>query len=177
MDKEVVKQSFFKLLLDNNIITHLVIILFLVYIYSIYMNSMSQNPPDNKNNVSLYGESEKDFEKLKAYKIDNGTFYTGPFSTPRGNPDFGLIPLITKYIFLISAVYYSIIKNYTYTIYALIFYMIGCILNGIRFYYVNLLADKGEDSKFIISTVNDNIIGAVLSFIAILYILLKKNKK
>jgi hypothetical protein len=140
------------------------------------MNSLNQNQnqPDDKNKVPLYGESEPDWEKLKAYKIANGTFYTGSFATPRGNPHFGLVPIITKYIFLIIAVYYSIRQNYKYTTYALLFYMLGCILNGIRFYYVNTLAGGGEDSKFLLSTVDDNITGAVLAFIAILYIFFKK---
>ena len=140
------------------------------------MNSLNQNQnqPDDKNKVPLYGESETDWEKLKAFKIANGTFYTGPFATPRGNPDFGLIPLITKYIFVVAAVYYAIIKNYKYTIYALLFYMLGCILNGIRFFYVNTLAGGGEDSKFLLNTVNDNVIGGILAAIAILYIFFKK---
>lgn len=140
------------------------------------MNSLNQNQnqPDDKNKVPLYGESETDWEKLKAFKIANGTLYTGFFATPRGNPDFGLIPLITKYIFLFAAVYYAIIKNYKYTIYALLFYMLGCILNGIRFYYVNTLAGGGDDSKFLLNTVNDNVIGGILAAIAILYIFFKK---
>jgi hypothetical protein len=135
----------------------------------------SQNQTENKNNTQIqYGESEPDWEKLKAYKIANGTFYSGSFATPRGNPHFGLVPIITKYIFLIIAVYYSIRQNYKYTTYALLFYMLGCILNGIRFYYVNTLAGGGEDSKFLLSTVDDNILGAVLAAIAILYIFFKK---
>ena len=135
----------------------------------------SQNQTKNNNNTKiLYGESEPDWNKLKAYKIANGTFYTGSFATPRGNPDFGLVPIITKYIFLVAAVYYAIIKNYKYTIYALLFYMLGCILNGIRFFYVNTLAGGGDDSKFLLNTVNDNVIGAILAAIAILYIFFKK---
>jgi hypothetical protein len=135
----------------------------------------SQNQTENKNNTQIqYGESEPDWEKLKAFKIANGTLYTGFFATPRGNPDFGLVPLITKYIFLVAAVYYAIIKNYKYTIYALLFYMLGCILNGIRFYYVNTLAGGGDDSKFLLNTVNDNVIGGILAAIAILYIFFKK---
>ena len=134
-----------------------------------------QNQTENKNNTQKqYGESEQDWEKLKAFKIANGTLYTGFFATPRGNPDFGLVPLVTKYIFLVAAVYYAIIKNYKYTTYALLFYMLGCILNGIRFYYVNLLAGGGDDSKFLLNTVNDNVIGGILAAIAILYIFFKK---
>jgi hypothetical protein len=134
-----------------------------------------QNQTENKNNTKiLYGESEPDWNKLKAYKIANGTFYTGSFATPRGNPDFGLVPIITKYIFLVAAVYYAIIKNYKYTTYALLFYMLGCILNGIRFFYVNTLAGGGDDSKFLLNTVNDNVIGAILAAIAILYIFFKR---
>lgn len=141
------------------------------------MNSTTQNQKNNNIGGSLQlveGETQKDWEKIKAFKISNGTFYDGPFATPRGNPNFGLIPIITKYFFLIIAIVYAIRKNYKYTMYALIFYAIGCILNGIRFYYINLLAEKGEDSQFMYSTANDNAIGAVLAFIAILYILLKK---
>jgi hypothetical protein len=52
--------------------------------------------------------------------------------------------------------------------------MLGCILNGIRFYYVNTLAGGGDDSKFLINTVNDNVIGGILAAIAILYIFFKK---
>jgi hypothetical protein len=119
-------------------------------------------------------EFDKDFEKIKAYKIASGTFYTGPFATARGNPNFGLIPLITKYLLLSGAVYYAIVKNYKYTIYALLFYFIGCILNAIRFFYVNTLAASGEDSQFLIQTANDNLVGALLSGITILFIFFKK---
>lgn len=136
------------------------------------MNSQNQNK--NQTNALVYGESEKDWKKLKAYKIANGTFYNGPFATTRGNPNFGLVPFITKYLFLFIAVYFVVIKNYKYTIYALICYMIGCVLNGIRFYYVNTLAGGGEDSNFLLSTVDDNIVGAILATIAILYIFFKK---
>jgi hypothetical protein len=68
-------------------------------------------------------------------------------------------------------------KNYTYTIYILLCYMIGCTLNGYRFSYVSVLSIEGEDHKFIESITRDNIIGASLSFIAIIYILFKKYKK
>jgi len=136
--------------------------------------NQNQNQPNDKNKVPLYGESETDWEKLKAYKIANGTFYTGPFATARGNPHFGFVPLITKYLFLIIATVYSIRQNYKYTIYALLFYMIGCIFNGIRFYYVNTLAGGGEDSQFLIHTMEDNVVGAIFALIAILYIFFKR---
>jgi hypothetical protein len=52
--------------------------------------------------------------------------------------------------------------------------MIGCIFNGIRFYYVNTLAGGGEDSQFLIHTMEDNVVGAIFALIAILYIFFKR---
>lgn len=120
---------------------------------------------------------ENNPEKLKSYKISIGKYYTGPFASPKGNPDFGLFPIIAKYIFLILALYFVINKNYKYTIYILLCYMIGCILNGYRFSYISVISIEGEDHQFIESVTRDNIIGASLSFIAIIYILFKKYKK
>ena len=112
--------------------------------------------------------------KLKAYKIAHGTFYTGPFATSRGNPDFGIFPSLGKWIFILFSIYYMLSKNYKYTIYVMICYMIGSILNGIRFYYVNTLASNGEDEKFLNSIVYDNAMGTIIALITIIYILLKK---
>lgn len=127
------------------------------------------NIPEQDRNAIL-----DDWEKLKAHKIATGTFYTGPFATERGNPNFGKIPIVTKYLFLIVILYFIINRNYKYTIYALICYCIGSILNAIRFYYVDSLAKTGEDFVFLNSVVNDNIIGATLAFLGIIYIFLKK---
>jgi hypothetical protein len=139
---------------------------------------MNLNNNKTEGEALIYGESINDLEKLKQYKISHGTFYTGPFATSRGNPDFGHIPVISKYFFLIIVVYYAIYKNYKYTIYALMIYLLGCVLNGIRFHYINTLSPGGDDHKFLVSTVHDNMIGAFLSFIAIIYILLSSiNKK
>ena len=123
------------------------------------------------------GESLEQWNKIKTVKISKGTFYTGPFATPRGNPDFGYVPLITKYIFLCSAIYYIVvIKKYKHAMIALLCYMVGSIMNAIRFYYVNTLSDKGEDFKFIRSVVTDNVVGMFVSFVAIVYILLEPKK-
>jgi hypothetical protein len=127
------------------------------------------NIPEQNKDVVL-----DDWNKLKAHKIATGNFYTGPFATARGNPDFGKIPLITKYLFLIVTIYFIINKNYKYTIYALLCYCVGSILNAIRFYYVDSLASTGEDYKYLKSVVTDNIIGATLAFLGIIYIFFKK---
>lgn len=131
----------------------------------------------NESNIHsplVKGETQEDWEKLKEYKISTDRFYTGPFATARGNPNFGIVPMIGKIIFLVYSIYYVVTKNYKYSIYALIFYTIGSILNGIRFYYVNSLSTEGEDSKFLTSVFYDNLAGAIIGLLAIAYILLKK---
>jgi len=136
-----------------------------------------QNQMENKkepNPPLVKGETAEDWEKLKKYKISMGEFYTGPFATARGNPNFGLVPLITKYLFLSYALYYAITKNYKYTIYACMLYAVGCLLNGIRFYYINSLSEYGEDHTYLKTTVDDNIVGGSLAMLAIFYILYKK---
>lgn len=137
------------------------------------MNSQNQNKQITAS-LLVKGETEADWEKTKKYKMLTGTFYTGPFATARGNPNFGYVPMITKYLFLLYAFYYVISKNYKYAIYVAIIYAIGSLLNGIRFYYVNSLVENGEDSIFLNSTVYDNIIGGFISLCAALYILFKK---
>jgi hypothetical protein len=123
---------------------------------------------------TVQGETIKDWEKIKKYKMSIGKFYTGPFATSRGNPDFGIFPLISKYIFISYALYYSVSKNYKYVALVAFIYFIGCILNGVRFYYIDTLTEYGEDDEFLKTIVNDNIIGGVLSLIAVLYVLFKK---
>jgi hypothetical protein len=137
------------------------------------MNSLNQTSNASSNYLADR-ETHIDFDKLKAYKIKNGTFYTGPFSSPRGNPDFGIVPFLGKYLFLIFSLYYLSSNNYKFTTYATLCYMIGSILNGIRFYYVNPLVNAGEDSKFIMSCAIDNAIGATIAAVALIYIYLKK---
>jgi hypothetical protein len=120
------------------------------------------------------GETIGDWKKIKKSKIDCGVFYTGPFATARGNPNFGYFPMIAKLIFLIYSLHFIASKNYKYSIYIILLYMIGNILNGIRFYYVNTHVTNGEDEKFINDVVYDNAIGAFIALVTILYILLKK---
>ena len=134
------------------------------------MNSTNQT---NKR-PEVQGESDADWEKLKKYKLSIGKFYTGPFATARGNPDFGHFPLITKYLFLAFALYYAASKNYKYTVLAASLYFIGSMLNGIRFYYIDALSEYGEDEEYLKSTVHDNLTGGVIALIAVLYILFKK---
>ena len=134
------------------------------------MNSTNQT---NKK-PEVQGESAADWEKLKKYKLSIGKFYTGPFATARGNPDFGHFPLITKYLFLAFALYYAASKNYKYTVLAASLYFIGSMLNGIRFYYIDALSEYGEDEEYLKSTVQDNLTGGTIALIAVLYVLFKK---
>jgi hypothetical protein len=136
---------------------------------------MNQNNNYNIENEPLVnGESSDGWQKLKAYKLSRGTFYNGPYATERGNPSFGVLPNLGKQIFVLYALYYMISNNYKYSIYVILCHTIGCVLNGIRFYYVNALADEGEDARFLSFVVYDNVLGAIIGLIAILYILLKK---
>jgi len=136
-------------------------------------NSDNQQNYNQTSNPLVKGETTSDWKKLKAYKQSMGTFYTGPCATARGNPRFGVIPTIGKYIFLIYAFYYIISKNYKYSIYVILLYAIGAILNAIRFYYVNSLSNEGEDSRFLTFVAYDNLFGAFIAFVAIIYCLLK----
>jgi len=142
---------------------------------STIINQPKQIYNDSNRRPLVKGETLEDWEKLKKYKISTNRFYTGPFATARGNPNFGIVPAIGKLVFLLYSVYYVIKKNYKYSIYALICYTVGSILNGIRFYYVNSLSTEGEDSKFLSLIFYDNLAGALIGLLAILYLLLKKN--
>lgn len=135
------------------------------------MNSFNQT--SNNSNYLVDGETKEDFEKLKAYKIEHGVFYTGPFSTPRGNPDFGYVPFLGKHIFLILSLYFLASNNYRFATYAIMCYIAGSILNGIRFYYVNILVLSGEDTEFITQIVGDNVFGVIIALVTLLYIYFK----
>jgi len=136
-----------------------------------YMNSFNQT--GNNSHYLVDGNTKEDLKKLKAHKIANGTFYSGPFSTPRGNPDFGYVPFLGEYIFLIFSLYFLASNNYRFATYAILCYIVGSILNGIRFYYVNTLTISGDDIKFIKEIVNHNIIGATIASLTLLYIYFK----
>lgn len=136
-------------------------------------NSYNQQNYNQTSQPLVKGETASDWEKLKAYKQSTGTFYTGPFATVRGNPGFGIVPTIGKFVFLIYAFYYIISKHYKYSIYVLVLYGVGAILNAIRFYYVNSLSNEGEDSRFLTFVAYDNLAGAFIAFVAVTYILLK----
>jgi hypothetical protein len=136
-------------------------------------NSDNQQNYNQTSNPLVKGETKKEWEKLKAYKQSMGKFYAGPLATARGNPGFGIVPTIGKFVFLIYAFYYIISKHYKYSIYAILLYAVGAILNAIRFYYVNSLSNEGEDSRFLTLVAYDNLAGAFIAFVAASYILLK----
>lgn len=124
------------------------------------MNTDSINDSGNSNVIML----EKNYRRV----------YTGPFNDGRGNPNVRFYGFILEQFFYFLAFYLLIKYKVKYAILFTIFLIFGSLLNGIRFYYVNLLNQGKSDAKFLDYVFYQNALNLLLGVLVVIYILIIK---
>jgi len=104
----------------------------------------------------------------------NRKIYRGILDDGYGNPNIRYYGYILEEIVPLFGLYLLLTQKYKYATYFIIFFAIGSIINGIRFYYVNPFSEGRSDAEFLKYIVYQNIFNAVICLIAILYVLFMK---
>jgi len=105
---------------------------------------------------------------------ENRKIYRGILDDGYGNPNIRYYGYILEGIVPLFGLYLLSTQKYKYATYFIIFFAIGSIINGIRFYYVNPFSEGLSDADFLSYNVYQNIFNAIACFITLLYILFMK---
>ena len=104
----------------------------------------------------------------------NRKIYRGILDDGYGNPNVRYYGYILEGIVPLFGLYLLLSQKYKYATYFIMFFAVGSIINGIRFYYVNPFSEGLSDADFLAYNVYQNVFNATACFIAILYILFVK---
>jgi heme/copper-type cytochrome/quinol oxidase subunit 4 len=104
----------------------------------------------------------------------NRKVYNGMFNDGHGHPNVRFYGYILEELVPLFGLYLVITQKYKYAVYFIIFFALGSILNGIRFYYVNPFSEGLSDAEYLNYIVYQNIFNAIICIIAILYLLFIK---
>jgi len=104
----------------------------------------------------------------------NRKIYRGILDDGYGNPNVRYYGYILEGIVPLFGLYLLLTQKYKYATYFIMFFAVGSIINGIRFYYVNPFSEGLSDADFLAYNVYQNVFNAVVCVIAILYILFMK---
>lgn len=104
----------------------------------------------------------------------NRKIYRGILDDGYGNPNVRYYGYILEGIVPLFGLYLLLTQKYKYATYFIMFFAVGSIINGIRFYYVNPFSEGLSDADFLDYNVYQNVFNAVACFIAILYIFFMK---
>jgi hypothetical protein len=104
----------------------------------------------------------------------NRKIYRGILDDGYGNPNVRYYGYILEGIVPLFGLYLLLTQKYKYATYFIMFFAVGSIINGIRFYYVNPFSEGLSDADFLRYNVYQNAFNAIACLIAILYILFMK---
>jgi hypothetical protein len=104
----------------------------------------------------------------------NRKIYRGILDDGYGNPNIRYYGYILEGIVPLFGLYLLLTQKYKYATYFITFFAVGSIINGIRFYYVNPFSEGRSDADYLNYIVYQNVFNAMMSVIAILYILFMK---
>jgi hypothetical protein len=104
----------------------------------------------------------------------NRKIYRGILDDGYGNPNIRYYGYILEGIVPLFGLYLLLTQKYKYATYFIMFFAVGSIINGIRFYYVNPFSEGLSDADFLAYNVYQNVFNAIVCVIAILYILFMK---
>jgi hypothetical protein len=104
----------------------------------------------------------------------NRKIYRGILDDGYGNPNVEYYGYILEGIVPLFGLYLLLTQKYKYATYFIMFFAVGSIINGIRFYYVNPFSEGLSDAYFLDYNVYQNVFNAIACFIAILYIFFMK---
>jgi hypothetical protein len=104
----------------------------------------------------------------------NRKIYRGILDDGYGNPNIRYYGYILEEIVPLFGLYLLLTQKYKYATYFIIFFLLGSVINGIRFYYVNPFSEGLSDAEYLSYIVYQNIFNAIICTIAILYVLFMK---
>jgi len=104
----------------------------------------------------------------------NRKIYRGILDDGYGNPNVRYYGYILEGIVPLFGLYLLLTQKYKYATYFIMFFAVGSIINGIRFYYVNPFSEGRSDADFLKYNVYQNVFNAIACLIALLYILFMK---
>ena len=104
----------------------------------------------------------------------NRRIYKGIFADNRGNPNVNFYGYVLEEIFTLFALYLLATNNFKYSVYFILLFALGSVINAIRFYYVNPLIEGKSDQHFLTYTVMQNTFNSIISVAAMIYMLFVK---
>jgi len=104
----------------------------------------------------------------------NRKVYRGFFSDGYGNPNVRFYGYVLEELVPLFGLYLLLAHKYKYTIYFIVLFALGSLINGIRFYYVNPFSEGRSDADFLYYIVAQNVFNFVICAIALLYVLFMK---
>lgn len=100
----------------------------------------------------------------------NRKIYRGILDDGYGNPNIRYYGYVLEAIVPLFGLYLLLTQKYKYATYFIMFFAVGSIINGIRFYYVNPFSEGLSDADFLAYNVYQNVFNAMACLIALLYI-------
>ena len=105
---------------------------------------------------------------------ENRKVYKGIFNDGRGNPNVKFYGYILEEIVPLFGLYLLLTQKYKYATYFILFFALGSLINGIRFYYVNPFSEGQSDSDFLHYIIAQNAFNVVICVVALFYVLIMK---
>jgi hypothetical protein len=132
---------------------------------------MNNTDISNKNDSSYDQPTETAEVRLSKA---NRKIYRGILDDGYGNPNIKYYGYILEEIVPLFGLYLLLTQKYKYATYFIMFFAVGSIINGIRFYYVNPFSEGLSDAEYLNYIVYQNIFNSIICLIAILYVLFMK---
>jgi hypothetical protein len=101
---------------------------------------------------------------------ENRKIYHGILDDGYGNPNVRYYGYLLEAVVPMFGLYLLLTQKYKYATYFIMFFAVGSIINGIRFYYVNPFSEGLSDADFLKYNVYQNVFNAIVCLIALLYI-------
>jgi len=101
---------------------------------------------------------------------ENRKIYRGILDDGYGNPNVRYYGYLLEAVVPMFGLYLLLTQKYKYATYFIMFFAVGSIINGIRFYYVNPFSEGLSDADFLKYNVYQNVFNAIVCLIALLYI-------
>ena len=130
------------------------------------------NPDISNKNDSPYDQPIETAE-VRLSKA-NRKIYRGILDDGYGNPNIKYYGYILEEIVPLFGLYLLLTQKYKYATYFIMFFAVGSIINGIRFYYVNPFSEGRSDAEYLNYIVYQNVFNSIICLIAILYVLFMK---
>jgi hypothetical protein len=125
------------------------------------------------NNDPYYQPTETTAVKISK---ENRKVYNGFLSDGHGNPNIRFYGYILEELVPLFGLYLLLTHKYKYSAFFILFFALGSLINGIRFYYVNPFSEGQSDADFLGYIIAQNAFNFVVCVIALVYVLFFQKK-